>query len=342
MTTDKRKYNILIIEDNPGDFALVEDFLFEQFEAPVITHAATYRAAYVFFLDKRNNFDVILLDLSLPDNTGEQLIKDVVELAVNVPLIVLTGYTDFDFSVKSLSLGVSDYILKDELTAIALHRSIVLNFERKKIVSQLEESEKRYSEVFHFSPLPTWVVSLDTMMFLDVNKAAIDNYGYTREEFLTMTLKDIRPVEELPALERGRAQDKENPGSGSRRTMLHKKKNGELINVDIQIAPFEYNGIKATIAITTDITERLNYINAIEERNNQLQEISWIQSHVVRAPLSRIMGLIPLIENANESDAEIRKMLGYLAASAAELDDVIKNITDKTKVIDYHAGKIKE
>jgi len=340
MPTNKKRYNILIIEDNPGDFALVEDFLLEQFEAPLITHAATYQAANVLLSDNKNNFDVILLDLSLPDKTGEPLIKDIVDFSINIPLIVLTGYTDFDFSVRSLSLGVSDYILKDELTAIALHRSIVLNFERKKIVSQLEESEKRYGEVFHFSPLPTWIVSVDTMRFLDVNQAAIDNYGYTREELLTMTLIDIRPVEELPALERGLAQDKENPGAVSHRTMIHKKKNGELINVDIQIAPFVYNGIKATIAVTTDITDRLNYIKAIEERNNQLQEISWIQSHIIRAPLSRIMGLIPLIRDKNIDEQE--KMLDFLEASANELDEVIKNITDKTKVVDYKRNQLKK
>jgi PAS domain S-box-containing protein len=334
-------YKILIIEDNPGDFALVEDFLFEKITAPVITNVTTYKAADDILSHTDNQFDIILLDLSLPDKTGESLILEILAKSNSVPVIVLTGYTNFDFGVKSLSLGIADYLLKDELTALSLHKSIIYSFERKKYIADLKESEKRYSEVFHFSPLPIWIVNVDTMRFLDVNKAAIDHYGYTREELLTMTLKDIRPVEELPDLDRGLAEDKRNPGAVSHRTMIHKKKNGGLINVDIQIAPFQYKGVKATIAITTDITERLNYIKAIEDQNEKLKEISWMQSHIIRAPLSRIMGLIPLIENAEEDKDEIGKMLRYLVLSANELDEVIKNITDKTKVVDYQSDRLK-
>ena len=79
-----------------------------------------------------------------------------------------------------------------------------------------------------------------------------------------------------------------------------------------------------------DITERLNYIKAIEEQNENLREISWLQSHVVRAPLARIMGLINLIKDPKQDIAEKRETLGYLLLSANELDEVIKTITEKT------------
>jgi signal transduction histidine kinase len=134
---------ILIIEDNPGDFALVEEFLLEQIEAPTIFHVPNYKQAREILMAPGNCFDVILLDLSLPDKTGASLIQDIVEISLNVPVIVLTGYSDFAFGVKSLSLGASDYILKDELTSLALYKSIVYSTERKRIISDLEESEKR-------------------------------------------------------------------------------------------------------------------------------------------------------------------------------------------------------
>jgi PAS domain-containing protein len=79
-----------------------------------------------------------------------------------------------------------------------------------------------------------------------------------------------------------------------------------------------------------DITERLNYIKAIEEQNENLREISWLQSHVIRAPLARIMGLINLIKDPHQDAAEKRQTLKYLLLSANELDEVIKTITDKT------------
>lgn len=84
-----------------------------------------------------------------------------------------------------------------------------------------------------------------------------------------------------------------------------------------------------------DVTERLHYIKAIEKQNKNLMEISWLQSHVVRAPLARIMGLIPLIKDIKESDKEKKKTLEYILISAHELDEVIKEITNKSTSADY-------
>jgi signal transduction histidine kinase len=140
---NKGDHAILVIEDNPGDFALVEEFLLEQIEAPVISHAIDYKAARDILLAPNASFDIILLDLSLPDKTGLPLIQEIVEMSLNTPVIVLTGYADLTFGVKSLSLGVSDYILKDELTALSLYKSIVYSSERKRIILALETSEKR-------------------------------------------------------------------------------------------------------------------------------------------------------------------------------------------------------
>src|ERR1700749_4464994 len=114
----KKKFNILIIEDNPGDLALVEEFLLEQIDVLNLVHAKNFRQAKDILVEDDRQFDIVLLDLSLPDRTGIPLIKEVVELALNTPVIVLTGYTDFDFGVRSLSLGISDYLLKEELTPI--------------------------------------------------------------------------------------------------------------------------------------------------------------------------------------------------------------------------------
>jgi PAS domain S-box-containing protein len=335
MTTDKRAYRILIIEDNPGDFTLVEDFLFEQIEAPVILRAENYKAAAGTLSKNDCNFDIILLDLSLPDKTGEPLIKEIIEICAGAPVIVLTGYADFAFGIKSLSLGVSDYILKDQLTSLSLYKSIRYSSERKKAVAAVEESEKKYSELFHLTPLPMMVFDLDTLQFLDVNDASVKHYGFSREEFLSMTLKDIKLPEDIPILEDNLENDKAVKKTNSLGIFRQKKKNGEIIDVDIRANFIKYKGKEAKVIIATDVTERLNYIKAIEAQNEKLREISWIQSHIVRAPLARILGLIPLIKDLKEENGEDKKkMLDYIFLSANELDDVIKNITDKTIVPD--------
>lgn len=80
--------------------------------------------------------------------------------------------------------------------------------------------------------------------------------------------------------------------------------------------------------------ERKKSAEILEIQNEKLREISWMQSHIMRAPLAKIIGLIPLINDVKENNAEREKMLDYLLLSANELDEVIADITDKTRVID--------
>ncbi|GGM90938.1 hypothetical protein GCM10010967_24990 [Dyadobacter beijingensis] len=87
------------------------------------------------------------------------------------------------------------------------------------------------------------------------------------------------------------------------------------------------------IAIGHDVTDRLRYISEIEERNHKLQEIAWMQSHVIRAPLARLMGLIDLISNYQHSETEKTELLDHVLTSAYALDEIIRDISSKTERI---------
>ena len=329
MKADNGISHVLVVEDNPGDFALVDDFLLEKFEAPHVTQAETFAEAQKYLKSGNQNYDLVLLDLSLPDKTGEELITEMMIRCAGVPVIVLTGYSDFSFGIRSLSLGAEDYILKDELTPMTLYKSILYTLERKKAMRALEESEKKYSELFHLSPLPMFVFALDGLAILNVNKSAIKHYGYTRDEFLSMTIKDIRPAGELPTLEEDLIISKSNklelPGP-----YCHRKKNGDIIQVEVQGNSVSYRGVEAKVVLIINVTERLNYIREIELQNEKLKEISWIQSHMVRAPLARLLGLIALIRDVKDNTSELQYMMNFLEVSANELDQVVREITSKT------------
>jgi PAS domain S-box-containing protein len=198
---------------------------------------------------------------------------------------------------------------------------------RKKIMIALEESEQKYSELFHLSPLPMYVFEMGTLNFLDVNDAFIKYYGYGREEILSMSLKDLRLPEEVPELE-SRLLDDNMHHMG---VFNHLLKNGDTIKVDIQSNLITYKGKKARLAISNDVTERLKYVSAIEDQNKKLKEISWIQSHLVRAPLARIIGLTALIKDHDCIEEERHDMLEYLRVSCDELDKVISKITNKAR-----------
>jgi signal transduction histidine kinase len=82
--------------------------------------------------------------------------------------------------------------------------------------------------------------------------------------------------------------------------------------------------------IAHDITERNQYFRAVEIQNKSLKEIAWIQSHVVRAPLSRLMGLIMLLKEGVVTVEQQAECLEHILSSAFEIDQIIRDITQKT------------
>jgi len=135
--------------------------------------------------------------------------------------------------------------------------------ERQQAKESLQESEEKYKFMFLNNPQPMWIYDLETLAFLEVNSAAVNHYGYRRDEFLSMTLKDIRPEEDIEAL----LKDVEitrrayNP-SGEWR---HIKKNGELIHVEITSHSIMFNNRKARHVMVNDITERKRIEDALKE-----------------------------------------------------------------------------
>lgn len=339
MQKDAKIYHILVVEDNPGDYLLVEDYLDELLVTPTLIKAESFKEAHEILTDRQVAIDVILLDLSLPDRRGEALIRDVKAVSGNAPLIILTGYTDENFAIKSLSIGATDYLLKDELNATALYKSIVYSIERCKILGNLKDSEQRYADLFHFSPQPMWVYDVETLRFLDVNEAAILSYGYSYQEFLSMSIRDIRPKEDIPLLQQTLMRPSKQEEVFFRGEFRHLKKNGEIIYVDLRSSSIVYNSRAAKIILSNDVTANKIHLTAIEQQNEKLKEIAWLQSHVVRAPLARMMGLTHLLIDDELPEPEYREYLNEILNSAHELDTIIKDIVHKAQGINFNIDK---
>lgn len=187
MEVYQQKHTVLVIEDNLGDFVLIQDFLEEHQSIPTILRATTFSEAVTILEKTSHKIDVVLLDLSLPDKSGETLIEEVLICAKGIPVIVLTGYSDEGFAVKSLSLGVADYILKDELTAVNIYKSITYSIERQKSLAKIKTSEKRYSDLFQFTPFPIFICEKETFKIVQANDKAIKQYGYSEKKLSEMS-----------------------------------------------------------------------------------------------------------------------------------------------------------
>jgi two-component system, cell cycle sensor histidine kinase and response regulator CckA len=133
----------------------------------------------------------------------------------------------------------------------------------------LLESEERYRLLFEHNPNPMWVYDLQTLAFLAVNNAAIQHYGYSCDEFLSMTIKDIRPPEDIPALLEQVQQVSD--GYGACGVWRHRKKNGTIIDVEITSHTVTFDRRTAALVLPRDITDRKRAEEAILASEQRFQ-----------------------------------------------------------------------
>jgi light-regulated signal transduction histidine kinase (bacteriophytochrome) len=117
---------------------------------------------------------------------------------------------------------------------------------------------------------------------------------------------------------------------------IHSKKSGEKMKVEIRSNSFEYKGKAAEIILVNDITEKNQHLEAIEKQNGVLKEIAWTQSHVVRAPLARLMGLVNLLKDGKIDNNKTKEFYKLIDNSAEELDEIIKDVVRKSQKFDIN------
>ena len=126
--------------------------------------------------------------------------------------------------------------------------------DRKRSETELRASEERYRLLFESNPHPMWVFDVDSLRFLEVNNAAVQSYGYSRDEFLAMTIRDIRPAEEVSKLVSVVAQT----NNGLRRSgeWKHRRKDGTLFDVDVSSHNLPQGPARSRLVLALDITDR--------------------------------------------------------------------------------------
>jgi PAS domain S-box-containing protein len=134
----------------------------------------------------------------------------------------------------------------------------------------LKSAEEKYEELFDCSPIPMWIYDMETYRVIDVNQAAVKHYGYSREEFLDLTIKDIRPEEDIPAVMQSVQYLMQSGKRYPRNNYRHLKKNGDMIQVRIESSIADIGGRKACIVLAIDITEDEQLRREIIAANNML------------------------------------------------------------------------
>ena len=213
----------------------------------------------------------------------------------------------------------------------------------------LKDSEQRYRTLFESNPHPMWVYDLETLRFLTVNDAAIAHYGYSQDEFLAMTIKDIRPAEDVQSLLQAVGG---NEGLRTPEPWKHRLRDGRLIYVEISSHTLDYAGRRARMVLAHDITERLlaqqalEHVNETLERrvgertrelamsNRELESFSYSVSHDLRAPLQVIdgFGRALLSRYAQALDGQARHYLQRIRDNTHQMGELIDDLLSLARV----------
>ena len=244
---------LLIVEDDVVDRKLLERLLAQSsLGTCAVEHASRLSAA--LDLLKNSSFDVVLLDLGLPDSQGMDSVNRIQAQTPQVPIIVLSGLDDERTAIQAVQIGVQDYLIKGQVDASLLVRSIRYALERKKAERQLQATELRYRTIFENSAV--------AIMMADENKQLVSWNKFT-EHLLNLGEDQLRGrnVETLyPPEEWERICSLSIRRKGMQHHLETKmiSGTGDILDVDISLSVVRDSDgrITGSIGVIRDITER--------------------------------------------------------------------------------------
>jgi PAS domain S-box-containing protein len=195
------------------------------------------------------------------------------------------------------------------------------------------ELQRNFRNLFEHNPLPFWVFDAETLRFLEVNRAAINQYGYSRDEFLAMTILDIRRPEFHDRVSR-EVHDTSSPKWTSTQIWQHRRKDGSLLEVKIHTSDIEFRGRPARLILAEDMTETLSY----------QRELAFRACHEPVTGLPNARALAAAVESHREAGCRI----AYVQLRGLELIEdslgldaghaVLRTIADRLKQLGERYG----
>ncbi len=179
---DADPLQLLVVEDSPGDYFLLQEYL-QSTKIKISEILFASKMAEVPALINKNKIDIVLLDLSLPDSQSIDSVITIDRLLPKTPIVVFSGLSSIDIATEAISLGAQDYLIKGEFNEKLLAKSIQYSIERKKTLERLRESNERY-EFVNKATLDTiweWDFSTNTGIW---GVGLIKTFGYSEKHLL--------------------------------------------------------------------------------------------------------------------------------------------------------------
>ncbi len=230
-----------------------------------------------------------------------------------------------------VQISISPIQWNDDVHTVAIIRDVS---ESEAMAEALRDSAEQARQLFELSPVACCVYDQESLQFLDVNAQAVTTYGYTREEFLKMTVRDLRCPDPDGVMEHE---------SGIR---YHVRKNGEQIEIEAQRHPMHYQGRAAQLVVLRDITERRRFEESLEEARSRAESASRAKSeflasmsHELRSPLHTIIGFSELLAEGMEGplNDKQKRFVQHIQKDSQHLLTLINDILDLSKI---EAGRL--
>ncbi|HLO91198.1 MAG TPA: ATP-binding protein [Lentimicrobium sp.] len=212
-----------------------------------------------------------------------------------------------------------------------------------ELQEELRQLKEQYSHMYDSNPHPMVIYDPETLFILDANEAALEFYGYQRDEIYSLTILDVRPAEDIELIKQHLSKPVLPNKSGVWR---HKKKSGEIVYVNIVSNAIMFNGRNARYVVTSDVTGVVLAEQHMKEMMGELVEAKLKaeesdrlksaflanMSHEIRTPMNGILGFMDLLQEPDLSGAERNEYIQLVKASGDRLLNTIKDIIDISKI----------
>jgi PAS domain S-box-containing protein len=319
----------LLIEDDPDDILLLKDSLAEIGVGKIKLDCADRLSRGLIQLSG-HSYDVILLDLNLPDSRGLDTITTTIKRFPKIPVVVLSGLADDETTIEAVRQGAQDYLVKGEISGPLVMRVVRYAIERKQVEAVLRASEARYRTLVETSPNGIILADLEGKLLL-CNQQAVRLHGYANPEAMLGidVFKLVAPGDRRQAALNTQKTLNENRVSNAEYTML--RRDGSQFPAEISTAVLRNNAGAPTgfISITRDITERKKAIEA--EKHLVMLEKEFISSvsHELRTPLVSLMEYLDLLRQGLVNDSVIQdEFLKHASVDASRILDMVDELSD--------------